>query len=205
MAINNNRFQFEPNFKPCLKHVTMFYFIVTFIALTTIKQWIPLFSPQPAIHHLNDSCLSPFTSPCHSYRNMEPCSICDFLPNLDQTFDISLGSNLHPHHVASGHKTHNPGCMTQKEYYALSIQCHLWLKPGYIFIISNKWHRDVINSYGMMNNLLCWSSQSHSINPIIMPEESEKTKNQCSKSNLNIYLLQHKLQLLHSKSPSGKT
>jgi hypothetical protein len=88
----------------------MLYFLVAFIALTAIKQWNPLFSPQAVVHPLDDSC--PSTYPHHHYHNTATCAMYNSFPNLDLILDDNLmGSIWHLYDMVTGRKTHNAGCM----------------------------------------------------------------------------------------------
>src|ERR1700679_2370384 len=89
----------------------MLYFIVTFIALTAIKNWNPLFIPQDVIDPSADSC--PSTYPHHRYHNTVTCTMYNSFPNLNLSLDNNLmGSVWHLYDMAAGPKTHNTGCMT---------------------------------------------------------------------------------------------
>ena len=131
----------------------MLYFLVTFIALTTIKNWNPLFIPQDVIHPSADSC--PSTYPHHHYHNTATCTMYNSFPNLNLSLDNNLmGSISHLYDIATGPKTHNTGCMTHNtagrvtlHTFELSIQSDYSLMPGYMtsypINVSSKWHLNV--------------------------------------------------------------
>ena len=82
----------------------MFYFFVAFLALTAIKQWSPLFSPQ-AVHCPYDSCLSYKHGYCNATSfPMDKNSFPDLHLSLTNNSIVSI---WHP-----GHKTHNISLMT---------------------------------------------------------------------------------------------
>lgn len=87
----------------------MLYFLVTFIALTAIKQCNFLFSLQAAILHSDDSC--PFTYGHHGYYNTA-CVAGSF--NVDQAPDCNLMGSISCFYIA-GHTTHKVGSMTHNE------------------------------------------------------------------------------------------
>ena len=84
----------------------MLYFLVTFIALTAIKQCNFLFSPQAAILHSADSC--PFTYLHHGYYNTACVAYGSF--NVDPALDCNLMGSISCLYIA-GH-THKAGGMT---------------------------------------------------------------------------------------------
>ena len=86
----------------------MLYFLVAFIALTTIKQWNPLFTPHAAFLRPDDS--HPSAYPLHGHHNTATCATYDSVPNLDLTLDVnSMGSNWHFYFIPAGLKTHTTG------------------------------------------------------------------------------------------------
>ena len=135
----------------------MLCFLITFIALiTTIKQWIPLFSLQVAIHTL-DGCCS-FTYPFHDCSNTMTCALYDSFPNLDPMLDVnSIGSIWY---LVAGHKTQNAtqntghkthtsktGPMTHSTSYPSSNQGSYCSMPGCHLI----WHHNVTAGCSMTN------------------------------------------------------
>ena len=182
----------------------MLYFLVTFIALTAIRQWNPLFSPRAVIYSSDDSCL--FTYPRHRYYNTATCAMYNSFPSLDLTLDDDLMGSIqvwHLYNMAAGHKTHNTGCMTHnagrkthnigcmthntagqvtQHTFVSSIQYGYCLMPGcmtsHLISVSSKWHHNGTTSYSIKNKLSYLSCQCHHI--IIMPVPrnlSEKTEN----------------------------
>ena len=154
----------------------MLYLLVAFIALTAIRQWNPLFSPQAAIHRSNDR--HPSTYARHSHHNMATCTMYDSFPNLDLALDInSMGSNWHFSYTPTGLKTHTVGCMThtasdtavghvtQHPFYVSSIRYHYHLMHGQMtsrqIFISCKRHHNITTSSGITNELSYPSHQCH--------------------------------------------
>ena len=138
----------------------MLYFLVTFIALTAIKNWNPLFIPQDAIDPSADSC--PSTYPHHRYHNTVTCTMYNSFPNLNLSLDNNLtGSVWHHYDMAAGPKTHNTGCMTHNtgcithntagrvtlHTFVSSIRSDYSLMPGRMtnhpINVSSKWHLNV--------------------------------------------------------------
>ena len=188
----------------------MLYFLVAFIALTTIKQWNPLFSNQTTID-CSTSPLSKYHN--HGYRYM--AGMAYNFPSIDHH---SMGCIESFYGITAGHKTHIPGHKTH--IYSLKthnfshttagheiqyIQCHYSLMTHCMtsrsISISSKWHCNVTNHYGMSNKLFYPSCQCR--HTIIMPVphiQSEKAENHTilflqlhSKSVIvSIYILPHK-------------
>ena len=150
----------------------MLYFLVTFIGLTTIKQWNPLFGSQAMIHPSDDFCPSAYLH--HGYHNTTTCDVYNSFPDLDfnnLTLDNTFMESLwHLCDMAAGRKAHNTGCITHntgcmthntaghvtQPTFVSSIQCCYGLMPGCMtsISVSMKWHHNVTTSYGMKNKLL---------------------------------------------------
>jgi len=172
----------------------MLYILVALIALTAIKQWNPLFSPQAAIHRSDDYASTCAHRGCH---NMLTCTTYDSFPNIDLTLDVnSVGSNWHLYHIPTGLETHTVGCVThtagctthtafshvtQHPFYASSVRCHYHSMPGHTtghpLCISSKPHHNVTTCFGVTIKLSYLPRQSHHTIIVSAPcKLSEKTE-----------------------------
>ena len=90
----------------------MLYLSLVFIALTTIRQYNSLFSPQEEVHPLDNSCLS--RNLHHGNRVTPTFATYDSFLYLNLMLDNikSMGFVWHLCHVATGCETHNVCCMT---------------------------------------------------------------------------------------------
>jgi hypothetical protein len=144
-------FNLNLKFKPTIVSNPMLYFLVAFIALTTIKQWIPFI-------HSSAFVLYP---PIH----LDYPTTYDSFSSVDRTLDHNtMGSISHLYYFTAGCKTHitgpmthhNAGCMTHNlnifgcathdTSYALS-QCHYCLAPGCMSSSSMQWHGSITAGY----------------------------------------------------------
>ena len=147
----------------------MLYFLVAFIALTTIKPWISFITSSAFV-------LSPPIL-------LDYCAMYDSFSNVDRKLDHNtMGSISHLYYFTPGCKTHitgpmthhNAGCKThnlnrfghatQDTSYALT-QCHYSLAPGCTFSSSIQWHQSITAGYHAMDKWLYPPCQCHHITP----------------------------------------